>query len=172
MGVRVDRARYDILAARLDHLLGLDVERLPDEGDPLILDEHVPDVVVGGGDDAAAFDQYGHLFTLLSTEKNPTTTSSSLIGNERPYGVEHDLCPEGSVRRVRILLRGVAYAAFARDEDHRARHSVGDAHRVVGRARVHSHVRLATLLRRFLQRRYHTPVQRRRREGLALGVLR
>jgi len=56
VGVRVDSARYDVLAARVDNLVGLHVERLSDEGDPLVLDEYVPDVVVGGSD-ATAYDQ-------------------------------------------------------------------------------------------------------------------
>jgi hypothetical protein len=33
MGVRVDAARKDVLAARVDHLVGLDVERLADQRD-------------------------------------------------------------------------------------------------------------------------------------------
>ena len=40
--------------------VGGDVERLADQGDPLVLDEDVGDVVVRRGDDAAAFDQNGH----------------------------------------------------------------------------------------------------------------
>src|SRR3712207_9425028 len=85
--------------------------------------------------------------TLLSTETpNPRTVSSLLPDGERPYGVEHDLGSQSRVRRVRVLLRRVADAVFARDEDHRARDAVGDAHRVVGRARVHRHVRLAARL--------------------------
>src|SRR5918992_866873 len=35
-------------------------KRLADQGDPLVLDEHVSDVVVCRGDDATAFDQDGH----------------------------------------------------------------------------------------------------------------
>ena len=38
-------------------LSACDVERLADEGDPLVLDVDVGDVVVGRGDDAAALDQ-------------------------------------------------------------------------------------------------------------------
>src|SRR5215213_6795877 len=49
VGVRVYRARDNVLAARVDDLVGPHVERLPDEGDGLVLDEHVPDVVVCGG---------------------------------------------------------------------------------------------------------------------------
>src|SRR3712207_8036323 len=67
VGVRVDRPRDDVLAARVDHLVGLHVERLPNEGDPLVVDEYVPNVVVGSGDDVTALDQYRHpLFTPLS----------------------------------------------------------------------------------------------------------
>src|SRR5215212_9940494 len=71
VGVRVDRARDDVLAARVDHLVGLHVERLPDEGDPLVLDEYVPHVVVGGGNDTAALDQYGHALLALLSTNNP-----------------------------------------------------------------------------------------------------
>src|SRR5207248_9675453 len=60
MRVRVDTARQDELAGRVDHLVRLDVQRLADQGDPLAVDEDVSDVVVGRGDDAAAFDQNGH----------------------------------------------------------------------------------------------------------------
>jgi plasmid stabilization system protein ParE len=67
VGVRVDRPRDNVLAARVDHLVRLHVERLPDEGDPLVVDEYVPNVVVGGGDDVTALDQYRHLlFAPLS----------------------------------------------------------------------------------------------------------
>src|SRR5215210_3266008 len=176
VGVRVDRARDDVLAARVDDLVSLHVERLPDEGDPLVLDEYVPHVIVGGGDDTAALDQYRHsLLAPLSTnntEFTPLLRYASLpVGGKRPYRVEHDLGSQGRVRRLRVLLRRVADAVLARDEDHRARHAVGDAHRVVGRARVHRHVRLAARLRRLLQRSHYALVQRRCREGLALGVL-
>jgi hypothetical protein len=55
--VRVDEARQDVLAARVDHLVGAHVERLADQRHGLVLDEDVGDVVVGGGDDPAALDQ-------------------------------------------------------------------------------------------------------------------
>jgi hypothetical protein len=71
MGVRVDRARDDVLAARVDHLVGLHVERLPDEGDALVLDEYVPYVVVGGGNDTSALDQYRHKLLALLSTNNP-----------------------------------------------------------------------------------------------------
>ncbi len=45
------------LPCGVDHPVGLDVERLADQGDPLVLDVDVADVVVCRGDDAAAFDQ-------------------------------------------------------------------------------------------------------------------
>ena len=60
MGVRVDAAREDVLPRRVDHLVGLDVERLADQRDRLVLDVDVADVVVRGRDDAAALDQNGH----------------------------------------------------------------------------------------------------------------
>ena len=41
-------------------LSGRDVERLADEGDCPVVDEDVPDALVGGRDDAAAFDEHGH----------------------------------------------------------------------------------------------------------------
>src|SRR5215203_5429460 len=128
VGVRVDRTRDDVLAARVDHLVGLHVERLPDEGDALVLDEYVPHVVVGSGNDTTALDQYRHtLLALLSTNN-----------------------PEGRVRRLRVLLWRVANTVLARDEDHGARDTVRNAHRVVSRTRVHRHVRLAARLRRLL----------------------
>src|SRR5215211_4436446 len=71
VGVRVDRARDDVLAARVDHRVGLHVERLPDEGDPLVLDEYVPHVVVGDGNDTAALDQYRHTLLALLSTNNP-----------------------------------------------------------------------------------------------------
>ena len=55
--VRVDAARQQVLAARVDDPVGLLVERLADERDRLVLDEDVRDVVVGRGHDAAALDQ-------------------------------------------------------------------------------------------------------------------
>ncbi len=57
--MRVDEAGEDVLPRGVDHLVGLDVERLADEGDPLVLDEDVADVVVGRRDHAASFDQNG-----------------------------------------------------------------------------------------------------------------
>ncbi len=58
--VRVDGSRQDVLAGRVDDLVRLNVERLADQGDALSVDEHVGDVVVSGGDHAAALDQHGH----------------------------------------------------------------------------------------------------------------
>src|SRR5215212_3243839 len=107
----------------------------------------------------------------LTPEGPGQVTALSLAGDKSPYGVEHDLGAQSGVRRIGILLRGVADAVFARDEDHRARHPVGDAHGVVGRARVHRHVRLAARLRGFLESRRHAPVKWCRRQGLALRVL-
>ena len=60
VGVRVDAAREDVRPGGIDHLVGRLVERLPDQGHGLVLDVEVGDVVVGGRDDAAALDQYGH----------------------------------------------------------------------------------------------------------------
>ena len=57
VGVRVDAARQDVPARRVDDLVGRHVERGADEGDPLAVDEDVGDVVVGRGDDAAVLDQ-------------------------------------------------------------------------------------------------------------------
>src|SRR5215212_1775771 len=97
--------------------------------------------------------------------------SLSSTSGKGPYSVEHDLRLEGRVRRVRILVRRMADAVCTRNEDHRARDAVRDAHRVVGRTRVHRHERLTTRLRRILQCCHHALVQRRRRQGLALRVL-
>jgi hypothetical protein len=60
MSVRVDSARQHVLATRVDHLVGLDVQGLADEGDPLVLDEDVADVVVGRRDHPATLDQNTH----------------------------------------------------------------------------------------------------------------
>src|SRR6185436_18986643 len=60
MGVWVDAARKNVFAARVDHLVGLDVERLADQRNPLALDVNVSDIVVRGRDHAAALDQNGH----------------------------------------------------------------------------------------------------------------
>ena len=43
MGVRVDRAREHELAGRVDHAVGVDVERRADQRDPLALDVDVGD---------------------------------------------------------------------------------------------------------------------------------
>ena len=58
--VRVDRARDHVLARRVDHTIGGDVERPSDLGDRLSLDQDVGHVVVSRGDDVAAFDQHAH----------------------------------------------------------------------------------------------------------------
>jgi len=65
MRVRVDAARQDVLAARVDHLVRRDVQRLADQGDALTLDEDVGDVVVRRGDHAATLDQHRHAALLL-----------------------------------------------------------------------------------------------------------
>jgi hypothetical protein len=62
--VRVDAARQDVLAGRVDRPLRRDVEIGADQRDPLALDEDVRDVVVGGGDDAASTDQDRHRFRV------------------------------------------------------------------------------------------------------------
>ncbi len=56
--VRVDAARQHVLPGGVDDAIGVDVERLADERDALVVDEHVADVVVGRRHDAAALDQY------------------------------------------------------------------------------------------------------------------
>ena len=48
--VRVDAARQEVLAGRVDRPVGLHVERLADQRDALVLDEDVADVVIGRGD--------------------------------------------------------------------------------------------------------------------------
>ena len=69
--VRVDCAGQHVLAGGVDDLVGLDVERLADQRDALALDVDVADVVVGGGDDPAAFDQYGHGVRSLGSSAMP-----------------------------------------------------------------------------------------------------
>ena len=71
MRVRVDRSRQDVLARSVDHLVRRDVERLADEGDALVLDEDVGDVVVGRRDHATALDQHGHLQAPFSSNPGP-----------------------------------------------------------------------------------------------------
>jgi len=71
MRVRVDEARQQVLAARVDHLVGRHVERLADQRDRLVFDVEIPDVIVCGGDDSTAANQDRHLF------------SSSMRGRER-----------------------------------------------------------------------------------------
>ena len=61
VSVGVDTPRQDVLAARVDDLVGLDVEGLADEGDPLVLDEDVTDVVVGSRDHTTTSDQNRHV---------------------------------------------------------------------------------------------------------------
>ena len=58
--MRVDAAGKQVLPGRVDHMIGADVQRLADEGDPLAVHEHVGDVVVGRSDHAATFDEHGH----------------------------------------------------------------------------------------------------------------
>jgi hypothetical protein len=60
MRVRVDAARQDVLAGRVDRPVGRDVEIGADERDSLAVDEDVRDEVVGGGDDAPSTDQDRH----------------------------------------------------------------------------------------------------------------
>ena len=60
MRVGIDTAGKHVLPGCIDHSLGLEIERLTDQGDPLALDVDVTDVVVRSREDAAAFDQYGH----------------------------------------------------------------------------------------------------------------
>ena len=55
--VRVDAARQQVLAARVDDPVRRLVERLADERDRLVVDVDVGHVVVGRGHDAAALDQ-------------------------------------------------------------------------------------------------------------------
>ena len=58
MRVRIDDARQHVLARGVDHLVGGQVERLADQGDPLAFDVDVGDIVVRRGDDAATLDQH------------------------------------------------------------------------------------------------------------------
>ncbi len=60
MRVRIDAARQHVLARRVDHLVGLHVERLADQGDRLVVDVEIRDVVVGRGDDATIANQNRH----------------------------------------------------------------------------------------------------------------
>jgi hypothetical protein len=54
VGVRVDAPGQHVLPRRVDDPVRVDVQRLPEHGDPPILDVDVADVVVGGRDDPSA----------------------------------------------------------------------------------------------------------------------
>jgi hypothetical protein len=58
VGMGVYGAGDHVLAGGVDDLVGLDVERTPDKRDLPVLDEYVPDVVVGGGDDPTTLYQH------------------------------------------------------------------------------------------------------------------
>jgi hypothetical protein len=60
MRVRVDAARQDVFAARVDRPFGCDVELGADERDSLPLDEHVGNVVVGRGHHPTSTNQDRH----------------------------------------------------------------------------------------------------------------
>ena len=58
----IDASGRYVLPGCIDDPVCLDVELLADQGDPLVLDEDVRDVVVGRGDDPASSDQRRHLY--------------------------------------------------------------------------------------------------------------
>src|SRR3954468_16556399 len=66
MRMRVDAAREDVLAARVNDAIRSYVQGFADQGDPLAFDVDVADVVVRRGYDAAAFDQNRHRGSPLS----------------------------------------------------------------------------------------------------------
>ena len=63
VGVHVDAAGQHVLAGGVDHLVGLHVERRADDGDLLVLDQHVALVLIDRGDDGAVLDQCSHRLT-------------------------------------------------------------------------------------------------------------
>ena len=60
MRVDVDAAGQDVLVRRVDDRVGVDIERRADDGNLLVLDEHVAPVLIRGGDDRAVLDQRAH----------------------------------------------------------------------------------------------------------------
>ena len=50
-------------------VVGFELERRADQAHPLAVDEHIGDVVVGGGDDPATLDQHRHGFSFRSTAR-------------------------------------------------------------------------------------------------------
>ena len=60
MRVDVDAAGQHVLAGRVDHRVGVHVERRADDGDLLVLDEDVAAVLIRRGDDRAVLDQRAH----------------------------------------------------------------------------------------------------------------
>ena len=82
---------------------------------------------------------------------------------QRRDRVQDDLGRERGVGGVGLLGGVVADPVLAGDEHHRARHALGDAHRVVGGARSASRPRLAGLRRGVLERADDAPVERRSR---------
>ena len=63
VGVDVDAAGQHVLAGGVDHLVdvgGGDVERHADDGDLLVLDQHVARVLIDRGDNRAVLDQCSH----------------------------------------------------------------------------------------------------------------
>src|SRR5258708_27237681 len=87
MRVGVDAAGQDVLAARVDHAVGRDVERLADQRDPLALHEDIGEVVVGRGDDAATLDQDGAHRSKSRTEGRAAATLRSQTAPYLPPAV-------------------------------------------------------------------------------------
>ena len=68
--MRIDQSGEDVLARGVDDPVGIDVERLAEHRDALVLDEDVADVVVGGRDDPPALDQCRHVISPPSAESS------------------------------------------------------------------------------------------------------
>jgi hypothetical protein len=100
VGMRVDAAREHVLAGRIDQTVRIDIEGLSDHRDPLTVDEHVADVVIGGGDDPATLDQYRHVTSHPSCGESsgpaPVVFARSGAAAADPdlaHGVDPELTP-------------------------------------------------------------------------------
>ena len=109
MRVRVDAARQDVLARRVDDAIRVDVERLAEHRDALAVDVDVADVVVGGRDDPPALDQCRHVISPPSAGRAPDRTVKNRPGAHASSLLaalleDHDLLLEALAGHVEPLL--------------------------------------------------------------------
>src|SRR4029450_8328147 len=105
MCVRVDAPRQYVLAGGVDRAVGMDVERLADQGDPLVLDEDVSNVVVRRRDDTTALDQDRHdaPFSAEGTRRAPPPRELRLLPSRGDLDV--GLVPVTAVDVQMLLLQ-------------------------------------------------------------------